>query len=277
MSDLTGQDRVLKPAGTASHEADSSAQAAPRRYGRRALMLGAAATGAGVAASLAGGGLADAAGAGPADPAAPTAPGEPEVKSAAVLLGKANAAHATTQVITRSGAGLKGQTFANASAGVIGMDASTEKGGHGVYGHSVHGDGVLGISAKGNGVVGQGSTPGMAAVKAVDANQGGGAYGIFAQSVHGTAIWATSGQGTALKVDGKARFSHSGVVSIPAGHKAMTFSKPGISDGDVILATIQRPQSGVSIEGAQASNGSFTITLSKAPASAISIGWLQLG
>ncbi len=283
MSDLTGQDRVLKPADTASLEGDSPAQAAPRRYGRRALMLGAAATGAGVAASLAGGGLADAAdaasatGAAPAGPATPAAPDEPELKSAAVLLGKSNAAHATTQVITRSGTGLKGQTFASASAGVIGMDAGAQKGGHGMYGHSVHGDGVLGISDKGNGVVGQGSTPGMAAVKAVDANQGGGAYGIFAQSVHGTAIWATSGQGTALKVDGTARFSHSGVVSIPKGHKSMTFSKPGLSDGDVILATIQRPQSGVSIEGAQAGNDSFTITLSKAPASAISIGWLQLG
>lgn len=241
-------------------------------------MLGAAATGAGVAAGLAGSGLASAAETGSPNAGGTDAGGiDPAVKSGAVLLGKANSANATTQVITRSGTGLKGQTFATTSAGVIGMDASTEKGGHGMYGHSVHGDGVLGISDKGNGVVGQGSAPGMAAVKAVDASTAGGAYGVFAQSVHGTAVWAASGHGIALKVDGTAKFSHSGVVSIPGGHKTMTFSKPGVTAGNIILATIQRPESGVSIEGAEAGTGSFTITLSKAPASAITIGWLVLG
>lgn len=88
-------------------------------------MLGAAATGAGVVASV-----------------AEAASG----KQPAVLLGKANSAHVTTQVITRAGDGIKGQTFATGHSGVVGFDTSTTSSGHGLYGHSIHGLGVLGIS-----------------------------------------------------------------------------------------------------------------------------------
>lgn len=225
-------------------------------------MLGAAATGAGAAASLAGGGLADAA---------------PDVKSPAVLLGKSNSAHGTTQVITRSGNGLKGQSFAKGQSGVAGFDTSTATGGHGLYGNSLHGDGVLGISQHGNGVVGQGSTSGKSGVVGIDATPGGGGNGVFAQSHHGTALFATSGSGVALHVDGTAKFSHSGLVSIPAGHNTATVHNPGVSEGSIVLATIQKPESGVSIEGATAGSGSFTITLSKKPASGITVGWLVLG
>ncbi len=277
MSDLPGLDRGLEPAD------DASPAAKPRNYGRRALMLGAAATGAGVAASLAGGGLAGAATAqgadpaGQADPASPAEPAAPDAKSAAVLLSKSNSAHGTTQVITRSGSGLKGQTFAKGQSGVVGFDTSTVTGGHGVYGNSSHGDGVLGISQHGNGVVGQGSTPGKSGVVGIDTAPGGGGNAVFAQSHHGTAVLATSGSGVALHVEGVAKFSHSGVVSIPGGHQSATVHTSGVSEGSIVLATIQRPESGVSIEGATAGSGSFTITLSKKPTNAITVGWLVLG
>ncbi len=266
MSDLPGLDRGLEPAD------DASPAAKPRNYGRRALMLGAAATGAGVAASLAGGGLADA-----AQGTEPATPAMPDVNSAAVLLGKSNAAHGTTQVITKSGNGLKGQTFDKGQSGVVGFDTATVTGGHGVYGNSTHGDGVLGISQHGNGIVGQGSTPGKSGVVGIDAAPGGGGNAVFAQSHHGTAVLATSGSGVALHVEGVAKFSHSGVVSIPGGHQTATVHTSGVSEGSIVLATIQRPESGVSIEGATAGSGSFTITLSKKPTNAITVGWLVLG
>ncbi|HYK31990.1 MAG TPA: hypothetical protein VEV63_08510 [Streptosporangiaceae bacterium] len=79
MSDQPGQARGTDP--------DSDDARASGRFGRRALMLGAAAAGAGMAASMAGGGIAE---------AAPSA--HP------LLLGKFNSAHATTEVSTNAGA-----------------------------------------------------------------------------------------------------------------------------------------------------------------------------
>lgn len=131
MSDQPGQASGIDPV------TDRGQAALSRRFGRRTLMLGAAATGAGVAASVAGGGAAQAAG-----------------KQSAVLLGKSNSAHGTTQVITRVGDGLKGQTFAPGHSGVVGLDASTKSTGHGLYGNSIHGLGVLGISQHGTGITG---------------------------------------------------------------------------------------------------------------------------
>src|SRR5215469_7636624 len=88
---------------------DNASASLPARYGRRALMLGAAATGAGVAASLVGGGLADA------------APGG----SAPVLLGKSNTTGGTTSVASRSGTGLAGHAAASNQAGVSGVSTGT--------------------------------------------------------------------------------------------------------------------------------------------------------
>jgi hypothetical protein len=234
-------------------------------------MFGAAATGAGVAASLAGGSAAD---------AAPDA-------SKSVLLGASNSAKATTQVITRGGNGLKGQTFASGQSGVVGFDTSTATGGHGVYGNSEHGDGVLGISAHGDGVVGQTSTAGKSGVAGIDISKKSGAHGLFGQSPHGDAVYGTSEsgvgvhctseKGTALLVEGKTKFSNSGVSFVSNGHTTATVSHSGVSSASIVLATIQKPESGVYIEGVETGSGSFTITLSKAPSAALPVGWFILG
>ena len=209
-------------------------------------MLGAAAAGAGVAASLAGGSLAEAA---------------PDAGSA-VQLGKSNSAKATTQVITKGGDGLKGQTSATNHSGIVGFDTSSGTGGHGVYGNSVHGDGVLGISAHKTGVVGQGSTVGQSGVAGIDVTPTTGGHGLFGQSQHGDGLYATSPNGVALRgqsahglalhVEGKAKFANSGVVTVPSGHKTANVNVPGLTSSNIVLATIQNPQSGIFIEGAAA-------------------------
>lgn len=265
MSDQPGQARGIDPA-TGEGQA-----ATPGRLGRRALMLGAAATGAGVAASVAGGGAAQAAAG----------------KQPAVLLGKSNSAHGTTQVITRVGDGLKGQTFAAGHSGVVGFDTSTATGGHGLYGHSIHGAGVLGISQHGTGITGLGSTVGQSGVAGIDQTAAGGAHGVFGQSQHGDGVFATSPHGAALRgqsahglalhVEGKAKFSQSGVATVAGGHTSVTVSVPGIAASDIVLATIQQPQPGLAVAGAHASSGSLTITLTGAAASSLRIGWLVLG
>ncbi len=264
MSDQSGQAREVKP------ESDESSGPSAVHRGRRALMFGAAAAGAGVAASLAGGGLAE---------AAPDAGG-------AVQLGKSNSAKATTQVITKGGDGLKGQTSATNHSGIVGFDTSSGPGGHGVYGNSVHGDGVLGISAHKTGVVGQCSTVNESGVAGIDISTAAGAHGVFGQSSHGDAVLGTSANGTALhgesanglalKVAGRAKFSHSGVVSVPGGHTTAHVSVPGMVSSNIVLATIQNPQSGIFIEGAAPGSGGFTVTLSGSSESSVKVGWIVL-
>src|SRR5215472_13355819 len=148
----SGRQDVMTDQPERASEIDQSGDRAPgslpARYGRRALMLGAAATGAGVAASLVGSGLAE---------AAPDA-------SPPVLLGKTNTTSGTTIVASGSGTGLFGHAHTAGQAGVKGFDTSSGKKGFGVYGQSVNGVGVNGISKNNNGVAGNTSAIGFSGV-----------------------------------------------------------------------------------------------------------------
>jgi hypothetical protein len=107
------------------------------RFGRRAMVLGAAA---GAAAAI-GAVAASASPAGAAD-------------GNSVLLGQPNAAEATTSVSTTYGDGLMASTTQNGQNGLEGEDLSP-KGGQGVRGKSTAGYGVYGISDSGVGVYAQ--------------------------------------------------------------------------------------------------------------------------
>jgi hypothetical protein len=100
------------------------------RHGRRALMLGAAAASAGLAAELVTGGSAE---------AAPDA-------SKPVLLGKQNITSGATSVGSTNSNGLEGHTHTTNKAGVAGLDFNPKHGSHGVYGQTNHGNGVFGIA-----------------------------------------------------------------------------------------------------------------------------------
>jgi hypothetical protein len=251
-------------------ESNSARSARPiRRYGRRAIMFGAAATGAGVAASLAQG----------------VAQAAPEAGSA-VQLGKNNSARATTQIITKGGDGLKAQTSAAGHAGLNGVDAGSSASGHGIYGVSSHGTGIYGLGQDGNGVVGQTNGNGKSGTAGIDNSPGGG-NGVFGQSAKGVAVWGSSGHGTgvrassehgiALQVNGKARFTNSGVIVVPSGRNSITHSFPGVSPATLVFATIQTPQGGLAIEGAKPDNGSFTLTFSKKTSAELRVAWMLLG
>lgn len=242
----------------------------PARYGRRALMLGAAATGAGVAASLVGSGLAEAA----PDPSPP------------VLLGKTNTTSGTTIVASGSGTGLSGHAHTAGQAGVKGFDTSSGKKGFGVYGQSVNGVGVNGISKNNNGVAGNTSaigfsgvagidstfkvqppgiptqgvygqsnvnngvtgvsfggkgvagharTPGFSGVEGVDAATSPGGFGVTGVSAHGTALYGTTTDGLGLHVNGQAKFKYSGLVFISPGQKTKTVSVSGLTSSNLVL------------------------------------------
>ncbi|MGA2210963.1 MAG: hypothetical protein ABSH30_15160 [Acidimicrobiales bacterium] len=134
-----------------------------RLYGRRALMLGAAAAGAGAAVSLLVG----------AEPAA-------AADGSAVLLGESNAASATTTITTKTGNGLKGQTSAKGGSGLYGNDTS-KGGGYGLYGSSENGTGVRGNVTAEFGTAVYGTSAGEYGIGVY------GAAGEYAMGVYGSA------------------------------------------------------------------------------------------
>jgi hypothetical protein len=89
-------------------------------------------------------------------------------------------------------------------------------------------------------------------------------------------VLATSAKGIALQVSGRASFSTSGVATVRKGAKTVTVTVPGTTDSNIVLATIQKPHSGIAIEGAQPGPGKITITLTSTAPAAIAIGWLVI-
>ena len=272
--------------GQGQNDADSGP---PTRYGRRALMLGAGAAGAGLAATLAGS----------ADPAA-AADDNP------VELGESNTASASTVITTSGGNGLNGVTTSNeiyacgllgqsaagigvygtqsSTSGLLGVDANPESAA--VLGDSGTGVGVLGLSSAAMGVYGvtsaknqggvfaedlssaggfgviaastngfgvsaniNGDTTGKSALIGVDQSTGG--YGVYGLSQNGTGVYASGP--VALAVDGVVTFSRSGIATVvgTSTTSARTVKVTGValSSSSLILATPQGAVSGVAVEG----------------------------
>jgi hypothetical protein len=230
---------------------DRAVHSLAARYGRRALIIGTAAAGAGLAADLVAGGQAQAA---------------PD-SSHPVLLGKINLTSGSTVVGSKNSNGLEGHTHTDAKAGVAGIDFSKTKGANGVYGQTNHGNGVFGIGIDGgNGVGGHSNTSGHSAIVGVDSAPSG-----------GTALLGQSSHGLALHAEGKVKFSKSsGVTIVPGGQRSATIQVGGMTTSCKVFATIQQPQSGVHIEGAEPGNESFTLTLSKHPTAPLRVAWFVL-
>lgn len=267
MSEHLSKDGELRSAG-----GDPGAVTPSGRTGRRALLLGAAAAGAGAAVSLAGG----------ADPA-DAANGNP------VELGQRNFATATTWVINHHGSALTAQTPGVQSA-LTGINTlvSMYGGGAGVTGSAVDGIGVVGTSSNAAGVYGSGalgvsgsSTYGPGVVGESDgygvlgqANSGIGVYGF---SGSGPGVVAQSLDGIALQVVGQAEFSTCGVATVKKNTKAITVTFPGVTTASIVLATMQELQSGIGVAAAVPGSGSFTITLTGIAAADTRVGWFVIG
>ena len=281
------------------------------RYGRRALIFGAGAAGAGLAATLAAG----------ADPAA-------AANDSPVELGESNTASATTSITTTTGNGLNGLTTSDETyacgvlgesqygIGVYGTQSSTSGllGGSvgsegvpstaavvgdtgsasgvgvmglgslgGVSGWSTEGYGVAGISES-FGVLGivSGDSSGQYAISGNDQTTGtGGGYGVAGFSEHGTGVFASGP--VALEAEGVAKFSRSGIATVagtatdPA--KSVTVTGMALTSSSMILATPQGIVSKVAVEGVvpNVSGSSFEIHLTKAITVSLAIAWFVVG
>jgi hypothetical protein len=149
--------------------------------------------------------------------------------------------------------------------GILG-DASTA-GGIGVKGYGQ--PGVLGFGfSNSDGVDGQVSN---ACCSAVYGQNSGAGNGVAGRADSGTGVLAASDNGIALKVDGKAQFSRSGVVTIAYPAKTAVVSGVAVTAKTLAFATIQKFLAGTYVVAAvpntSGSSDSFTIYLNKAPGS----------
>jgi hypothetical protein len=194
-----------------------------------------------------------------------TAEAAPDL-SPPVLLDKFNSASGSTTVASKRANGIVGQAHTSGFSGVAGIDFTKTKGGNGVYGQTNKGFGVFGIGiGGGNGVGGHSNSSGHSAVFAVDSAPSG-----------GTALLGQSSHGLALHTEGKVKMSNSGVATVSGGQRTATVQVGGMTTSSKVFATIQQPQSGVHIEGAEPGNESFTLTLSKNPSAPLRVAWFVL-
>ena len=224
-------------------------------------------------------------------------------------------------VSAAQGNGVTGTTSAGGMSGLAGVDTSSTGGvgvsgtstnGIGVHGSSDIGPGVSGTAPNGPGVVGtstnnfgvSGSSQISAGVYGTTTNEAqSGVWGedgtvspaagvgvsgtstngigVHGDSTSGTGVSASSSAGTALLVEGIARFSRSGVATVPAGRSQVTVTLAGVSAQSMVLATKQSlttfpPGAASWVLAAVPGAGSFTIYMSAATKQNAAVAWLVL-
>ena len=170
------------------------------------------------------------------------------------------------------GLGVRGY-HADDGAGVSGQ---AEDGGTGVEGEAgAGGTGVFGFNSGTTGIGVHGVTDGVGS--AVYGHARGSGVGINGETAAGIAVRATAaGTGTALQVLGKATFSRSGRVTIPAGTSAKTISMARVTTASMVFATAQQ-NANVFVKAVIPAGGSFTIRLTgNAPAGGLKVAYFVL-
>jgi hypothetical protein len=208
-----------------------------RRFGRRAIMLGAAAVGAGIAADLV------------ATEPASAANGNP------VKLGDSNSATSSTVVSTTAGTGLQGEASTNGQSGLAGIDTSPD-GGHGTYGKSTNGTGAYGVTT--------GDTIGQSGVYGVDGSSDGGygvrgsstwGYGSYGVSTHGTGVY---GQTSEILQSGVAGVDDSSGGFGVQGTSANGWGVHGVITGSGLAAVLGNDNTSAGSFGVEGISGNGT-------------------
>ena len=209
-----------------------------------------------------------------------------------VVLGAANTATTTTALqITANNLDVLSVRGSSENAAIVGLNTDVGagvRGEHAGVGEAAGGAGVLGFAPHGTGVEGSGGV-GVAG----HSQEGTGVFGTIALSgegVHGhsmatagVGVRASAEAGIALVVDGKARFSRSGRVNIPAGASRIDVDvKPLGSLGGTPLcfANLQTRVAGVHVEAVRPnvpSFGKLRIYLNKAVTASTPVAWVVLG
>jgi hypothetical protein len=153
--------------------------------------------------------------------------------------------------------GVEGVAGPRGSAGVHGTSLGP---GPGVLGDSDEGIGVAGSSMRNTGVVGE--------------SQDG--VGVHGGSSSGIGVLATGK--TALRVDGHAVFSRSGILTVPAGHSSVAHPVEGLTPRSMILVTLQEDLAGTWIRSAVPApeSSKFTVHLNHSAPAHAKVAWLVI-
>jgi hypothetical protein len=144
------------------------------------------------------------------------------------------------------------------------VEGSASAGGTGVYGEN---SGSTGI-----GVWGRTGGTGSAVYGQATAN----GVGLNGVSASGIGVNASANGGIALQVQGRAKFSRSGIAIVAAGTASKTVTLSAVTSNSMILATAQQNVS-QSVKAAVPGNGSFTIYLTgNAPGSGLKVAYFVL-
>jgi hypothetical protein len=160
-----------------------------------------------------------------------------------------------------SGWGVVGDTDSNAYAGVEGHNANTGFNAAGVRGTSAgNGVGVSGQSVNGSGVNGTSEN----------------GIGVAARSLNGIALDASAPLGDAIRVDGKARFSHLAFNTVPAGQHSVFVPHFAVTGTTHITVTVTSDPGGASVQWVERLPGSgFRVHLTKAVRTATTFSYFM--
>lgn len=165
--------------------------------------------------------------------------------------------------------------------------------GRGVVGESDESDAVSGSSRFGSGLVGANISKDRAAVVGWAQNRSTGVQGIVADvdsqppaatntGVHGvghasgaTGVLAESSAGTALRVNGAAVFSRSGVVTLSPGSDSAVQAGVPLGPSSSVLAVLRSHHRGLHVEAAvpDARSDSFTVFLNRRVNAPAEVAW----
>jgi hypothetical protein len=125
---------------------------------------------------------------------------------------------------------------------------------------------LYGVSTSGSGVDGQGSY-GVYGHSVI--------VGVYGWSESGTAIRAQTVDGTALDVLGRAVFSRSGLVSIPAGQTQAKVTGVALTSSSLVFAMVQQVAGNRFVRAAvpDVGSSSFTVYLNRPANVTISVAW----
>lgn len=185
-----------------------------------------------------------------------------------LVLGSSNTATSRTFLDASSPMSLIGFQCNVIGPGSIGSYGSTA-GGIGVQGSdyggpsSEMGTGVYATSDLGDGIKAQGGRHG--------------AWGIGGATGAGVLAENPSG-GPALQVNGRASFSRSGLVTVPAHTRSVTVTGVALSTQSMVLATLQAHVGNLSIAAAvpNPSASSFALFLTATPRAPTTVAWLVI-
>ena len=158
--------------------------------------------------------------------------------------------------------------------GGTGMIATGDATGLAAVADADGGTSVYGLQTNATGIGVEGDVTGSGS--GVYGHASGAGVGVNGQSDTGVGVEARAGTGTALKVDGKASFSRSGVVTIAAGTSSRTVQLAGVSTSSMVLATAQQTAT-VYVKAAVPTTGKFSIRLTgPAPSGGIKVAYFVL-